>query len=160
MGNKLQSARLAMGMTQPQVSLQLKAVEQHIDVGMVSRYEKGVCLPTPAQMEKLEEVLGVSRYELYNFQDIDLVDIHVKQAMEPEAPAPVKGDDRSKTKYRKCYRIPREFAEQLPDDLLDICGYNSWQSWHDACLRRLLGEYAAKKKAVKNKEVSAHARRT
>ena len=52
-------------------------------------------------------------------------------------------------RIRKCYRINREFAESLPDDLLQVCGYSSWQSWHDAAMKRLLAEYAARKRAGK-----------
>lgn len=55
----------------------------------------------------------------------------------------------------KCYRISREFAASLPDDLLQVCGYSSWQSWHDAALKRLLGEYAARKRATKKEDKTA-----
>lgn len=40
--NRLQEKRLELGLTQPQVSARLKEVEARADVGMVSRYEKGV----------------------------------------------------------------------------------------------------------------------
>ena len=55
-------------------------------------------------------------------------------------------------RFRKCYRISREFAASLPDDLLQVCGYSSWQSWHDAALKRLLAEYAARSRGIKKKE--------
>ena len=58
-------------------------------------------------------------------------------------------------RFRKCYRISREFAASLPDDLLQVCGYSSWQSWHDAALKRLLGEYAARKRATKKEDKTA-----
>ena len=45
--------------------------------------------------------------------------------------------------------VSREFAESLPDDLLQVCGYSSWQSWHDAAMKRLLAEYAARKRGCK-----------
>ena len=47
--NRLQERRLALGLTQPQVSARLKEVEARADAGVVSRYENGVCLPTPEQ---------------------------------------------------------------------------------------------------------------
>ena len=55
--NRLQERRLALGLTQPQVSARLKEIEARADVGMVSRYEKGVCLPTEAQLAKVKEWL-------------------------------------------------------------------------------------------------------
>lgn len=73
-----------------------------------------------------------------------------QEAMETAAPptAPT-------GRFRKCYRISREFAASLPDDLLQVCGYSSWQSWHDAALKRLLGEYAARKRATKKEDKTA-----
>lgn len=151
--NTLQERRLALALTQPQVSEKLKAVEPRADVGMVSRYEKGVCLPTTAQLAALEALYGVPRTELYDAEDLDLLgvlNIQEKPTAASEglqkAPPPSHAG-----RFRKCYRISREFAESLPDDLLQVCGYSSWQSWHDAALKRLLAEYAARKKAAQKK---------
>ena len=71
--NRLQERRMALGLTQPQVSARLKETEPRADVGMVSRYEKGVCLPTADQLKALEDVLGASRTELYDAEDLDLL---------------------------------------------------------------------------------------
>ena len=60
-------------MTQGQVSARMKEKEPRVDVGMISRYEKGVCLPTRAQIEVLEEIYNQSRTELYKIEDLDLV---------------------------------------------------------------------------------------
>lgn len=73
MENRLQERRLELGMTQGQVSARMKEKEPRVDVGMISRYEKGVCLPTRAQIEVLEEIYNQSRTELYKIEDIDLV---------------------------------------------------------------------------------------
>ena len=71
--NRLQERRMALGLTQPQVSARLKETEPRADVGMVSRYEKGVCLPTADQLKALEDVLGAPRTELYDAEDLDLL---------------------------------------------------------------------------------------
>jgi transcriptional regulator with XRE-family HTH domain len=71
--NRLQERRMVLGLPQPQVSARLKETEPRADVGMVSRYEKGVCLPTPDQLKALEDVLGASRTELYDAEDLDLL---------------------------------------------------------------------------------------
>lgn len=156
MENRLQEIRMELGMTQGQVSARMKEKEPRADVGMVSRYEKGVCLPTRAQLEVLEELYNKSRTELYDIQDLDLVG-YLPTGVLP--PAPTEESERGKRveppshlgRVRKCYRINQEFASTLPDDLLQVCGYSSWQSWHDACLKRLLGEYGARKRAAKRK---------
>lgn len=150
--NRLQERRLALGLTQPQVSAKLKEIEARADVGMVSRYEKGVCLPTEAQLAALEGVLQADRLELFDMEDLDLLGtLRDRGAVQ----APTDGSEKKATapppghvgRFRKCYRISREFAESMPDDLLQVCGYSSWQSWHDAALKRLLAEYAARKRA-------------
>lgn len=148
MTNRLQERRLALSLTQPQVSQKLKEIEPRADVGMVSRYEKGVCLPTDAQLSALEELYGVPRTELFEAEDLDLLhlDLVRSNAADEGATVGARKDRRSADYFRKCYRISREFEESLPDDLLQVCGYSSWQSWHDAALKRLLGEYAARSK--------------
>ena len=150
--NRLQERRLALGLTQPQVSARLKEVETRADVGMVSRYEKGVCLPTGAQLRTLESALQADRLELFDPEDLDLLGL-----LQAGSAPPAERIERKATapppshvgRFRKCYRISREFAESLPDDLLQVCGYSSWQSWHDAAMKRLLAEYAARKRAGK-----------
>ena len=71
--NRLQETRMLLGLTQPQVSAKLKSVEPRADVGMVSRYEKGVCLPTKDQLAALEDLYGVPRTELFDLEDLDLL---------------------------------------------------------------------------------------
>ena len=137
--NRLQERRMALGLTQPQVSARLKETEPRADVGMVSRYEKGVCLPTADQLKDLDLLGALPTAESRS------------EASETETAPPTAPTGR----FRKCYRISREFAASLPDDLLQVCGYSSWQSWHDAALKRLLGEYAARKRAAKKEDKTA-----
>ena len=155
--NTLHEKRTSLALTQPQVSDELKKVEPRIDIGMVSRYEKGVCIPTDAQITALERLLGTNRRELWDESDLDL--LHMIEDDSPPGPEeflaesePHKKDLRSAFFKRMCYRVPRKFAETIPADIFQVTGYSSAQSWHDACLRRLLGEYAAKCKAIKKGE--------
>jgi len=140
--NELKRIRLAQNVTQPELAKQLKTVEPRIDVGMISRYENNLCLPTLAQLEELEKVLGADRISLFGRDTLDLL----------------KGVRLTKkeTTFRKCFRIPREFAEQIPEDVLQVCGYSSWNAYFMTCLKRLLAEYAARKKALKRKEHRTH----
>lgn len=154
--NRLQERRLGLGLTQPQVSAKLKEIEPRADVGMVSRYEKGVCLPTPAQLEGLEAVLQADRLTLFDAEDLDLLGVFRGEEATEESERKSTAPPPSHVgRFRKCYRISREFAESLPDDLLQVCGYSSWQSWHDAALKRLLAEYAARKRNCKKGGKSA-----
>ena len=144
--NRLKERREAVGLLQADVSRELKAVEPRVDISMVSRYEQGVCLPTKAQLVELEKILGVDRTKLYEIEELDLLGI----GRDGSAPATAltcgrpRKDMRSRQYYRKCFRIARSFEESLPEDLLQRCGYTSWQSWFDTGMRKLLAEYEAK----------------
>lgn len=154
--NRLQETRVLLGLTQPQVSAKLKEVEPRADVGMVSRYEKGVCLPTKDQISTLEDLYGTPRTELFDPEDLDLLGPLPTAESRSEADKAETAPPTAPTgRFRKCYRISREFAASLPDDLLQVCGYSSWQSWHDAALKRLLAEYAARRRAAKKGDKTA-----
>ena len=146
MGNRLKDRREALGLSQIDVSQRLRTVEPRADVSMVSRYENGVCLPTGPQMEVLEQTLEASRLDLYDPMDLDLM---VPAILFPVPKREPKHETRRGLRtMRRCFRMSRSFAETLPADLLEACGYTSWQSWYDAAIKRLLGEYAARKKAA------------
>ena len=53
--NRLQERRLSLGLSQPDVSAKLKEIDPRMDVGMVSRFERGACLPTLPVLERLEK---------------------------------------------------------------------------------------------------------
>lgn len=71
--NTLAERRAELGLKQSEVAAVLKQIEPRIDVSMISRYEKGVCLPTPEQLRGLEVVLQAPRSELYDENDLDLI---------------------------------------------------------------------------------------
>lgn len=68
--NKLQERRVFLGLTQPDVSRELRKVDPRMDVGMVSRFERGACLPTTAVLKRLTEVLQASVSDLYSTEDM------------------------------------------------------------------------------------------
>lgn len=68
--NRLQDRRLELGLTQPQVSEMLKEVDPRMDVGMVSRFERGACLPTPKVLRALEGALQAPRTTLYGAEEL------------------------------------------------------------------------------------------
>ena len=133
---RLKTYRLRALRTQEELARDLRAVEPRLTPNDISRYETGLCLPTLAQLRALETALSASRLDLYDRQDLDL--------LAPDKPR----DTRSRRVLRKCFRMDKAFASTLPEDLLSACGYSSWQSWYDAAIKRLLGEYAARKKAA------------
>ncbi|MEG1562857.1 MAG: helix-turn-helix transcriptional regulator [Bacteroides sp.] len=83
--NRLQERRLELGLTQPQVSELLKAADPRMDVGMVSRFERGACLPTPSVLEVLESALQAPRIVLYGEDELCVLEntISSGEPMEP-----------------------------------------------------------------------------
>lgn len=145
--NKMQEARISKKLTQGTVAKLLKEVEPRLDTPLISKYEAGICLPTKRQLEKLEAIYGMDRMALYGVEDLDLLDIGPSQAAPENAKTTGRRkDSRHREFFRKCFRISRTHEENLPDDLLDVCGFASWQSWFDWCLRVLEAQYAENKR--------------
>lgn len=71
--NRLQEKRVALGLSQPEVSAKLKEIDPRMDVGMVSRFERGVCLPTLATLTALEAILQASRTELFGEDELGAI---------------------------------------------------------------------------------------
>lgn len=71
--NKLAQRRRELGLTQPEVSEALKVVDKRVDVGVVSRYETGLSLPTPAQLAALESALQAPASALYDPEDLFII---------------------------------------------------------------------------------------
>ena len=71
--NSIKERRMALGMTQPQLSAILREIDPRIDVGMVSRFEQEVCFPTEAVLKCLESTLQADRSELYSELELCLV---------------------------------------------------------------------------------------
>lgn len=72
--NRLQERRLELGLTQPQVSEKLKEADPRMDVGMVSRFERGACLPTVPVLVALEGVLQAPRAALYSEDELSAIE--------------------------------------------------------------------------------------
>lgn len=83
--NRLQELRLAKGMTQPEMSKLLKEIDSRIDVGMVSRFEKGVCLPTPAVTEALAKILNCSVSDIFCKEDVENITTLGGELQQPKA---------------------------------------------------------------------------
>lgn len=69
--NNLRTVRLAKGMSQPEVCKQMKDIDIHFDVPLLSKMENGLCLPTTHQTAKLAEIYGVEPSELVRVEILD-----------------------------------------------------------------------------------------
>ena len=66
MTNNIKAAREALGIGQRELATIMQEIEPRIDVGMISRFENGVCLPTPIVADRLASALGVSSRDLFS----------------------------------------------------------------------------------------------
>jgi hypothetical protein len=126
---------------------------EYIDPLMISKFAEGKANPIPKDAHKIADVLGGVLGEplerIWHPSDLDYGVSLARQNNSAESLASVKKDIRSKVTVKKCYRIPKSTAEWFTLDKLQACGYTSGQSWYDACVRRLRGEYGAICKAKK-----------
>lgn len=74
MFNNLRVVRVGLGISQPEVCRQMKEVDKHFDVPLLSKMENGVCLPTFTQLTKLAEIYGVESTELIR-ADLSALDV-------------------------------------------------------------------------------------
>ena len=61
--NNLKAVRLSKFLKQSDVCRRLPG----IDVALLSRYENGVCIPTPSQVREIANVYGVAPSDLYRY---------------------------------------------------------------------------------------------
>ena len=67
--NNLKAVRISQGLKQADVVGQMRESDPHIDVAMLSRFENGVCIPTPYQLARLAQIYGVPTTELIAIED-------------------------------------------------------------------------------------------
>jgi transcriptional regulator with XRE-family HTH domain len=144
---RVKEARREAGLKQKDIAKALKAVEKQADESLVSKIEKGVCLPTPPQLKIICEETGKEPLELYDFKEIDLIG-----CMGAKTPLrTIKPEQR--TEHRKItFRIYKDTCKSLNDDVLRACGYPNKQAWFYQCVKRLEAEHAARCKYLRKSE--------
>lgn len=75
--------RLARALTQPELSRMLKAADPRMDVGMVSRFENGACLPTPKVLAALETALQANRRALFGADELATIEETAADTAQP-----------------------------------------------------------------------------
>ena len=149
--NKLAMYRRNYGMTQPQMAERLQTVEPRIDAGMVSRYEKGVCLPTNEQIEVLEDTLRTDRFDIFGYDDLNLLrrraeDKHVGTRQGHEKCD--SGDCKVVKVHNFHFRLPKERVKAIPRDLYKVLGFRTANAWFEHVHHQAMHEYEQIKKAA------------
>ena len=67
--NNIKNLRVAAGLSQPELARLCQKADRRIDVGMISRFECGACLPTPGVAKALATALRCTVTDLYDFPE-------------------------------------------------------------------------------------------
>ena len=90
--NNLKAAREALGLKQAELAALVSTVDSRIDVGMISRFENGVCLPTPLVAKALARHLQASVSDLFT-EEGQMYISGVMYAETPSEPLPFAAED-------------------------------------------------------------------
>lgn len=139
---ELQRYRLKSGLTVKEL------MGRQMHKSLYSHIEHGTVLPNVETMRYLCLKLGAKPLDLYEREEIDLIgcmDSPSKFASE------TKRKDYHKVRGKMTFRVPEGVKTAFTSEKLAYCGYSSYQSWFDACVKRFFGEYAAKRKSERRK---------
>lgn len=67
--NNLRTARLTAGLKQEDVVKEMQRFDARFNVSILSRFENGICLPTPYQLAQLARIYDVQPHELVRMDD-------------------------------------------------------------------------------------------
>jgi transcriptional regulator with XRE-family HTH domain len=111
----------------------IKVVDKRVDIGLLSKYENGVALPTPPQLQAICDTLGVVISDIYTENELDF------EALSPQATATVKEVKVRKqpTTYHISVRVNGKFRNLLTKKNLKIAGYATLAEWVRQCMRLL-----------------------
>ena len=62
--NNMRVIREQRGLKQRVVCAEMKRYDRAFDISLLSKYENGVCMPTPYQLAKIAQIYGVEPFEL------------------------------------------------------------------------------------------------
>ena len=116
-----------------------------VDPPMLSKFEKGHCVPPVHLMPDICRAYGRDVWELFTPDELDYGAEREKRRRSAESAR--KEASRTRT-HKRTFRVTNSVASWLTPDIFAACGYTSAQSWFDKCIRQLHGEYAAKRRAA------------
>lgn len=135
---RLQEAREAAGLTGQVAADALRVVEPRIRRSDISRYENGVCLPTPKQFHHLAVLYGVRAEDLATPEEVDF-GLH--------RPRKAEKSEEAQQYYKLTVRLPMECARGLTEELM-VLGHESVTAWIKKCRKNLHRAYIKKKAAL------------
>ena len=87
--NNLKDLRIKAGLTQPGLAAICRETDRRIDVGMISRFENGVCLPTPAVAKAIANALQAPLDALYGVPE----QMYIPAVLMADAPTEPESED-------------------------------------------------------------------
>lgn len=116
----------------------IKVVDSRVDIGLLSKYENSIALPTPPQLSAICEFLGVEPLDIYSPNEIyldkhkpDIATVAVKKAVDTNT-------------YVLTARLDRAACKWLDKQVLEKCGYSSITNFVRCCVVQLKKQYDLK----------------
>lgn len=129
----------------------LKRVDKRVDIGLISKYENYIAMPTPPQLMALCDYLGVYPLDIYEPSEM-YFDTSINNANL----AKIKPNKRRKANvYKLTVRLDKEACKWLKSDVLAVCGYDSISQYIRNCVARLKEQYELRKQVEQQKAEQA-----
>ena len=126
-GAKMREPRIGKRYSQQHVADIVAKVEPRADVPLISRYENGVCLATPAQARAICELYECGLADLYDVEDLDFGQNRLKRA------SAERGEG---LPYKLTVRVPDDLAKAFFEDLR-VCEYTGPTDFLRDCIKKL-----------------------
>lgn len=130
---RLRQRRWACKLTAKQITAGYPGMDKY----RYSAIENGHFLPTAEFFRHMCKKLHCDPLDIYERKEIDLLRAGRGQK------APVK--ENRKLPYKMTFRLSGQVRTALNDEVFNLCGYNTRQSWFDDCVKQLLKRYELKK---------------
>ena len=126
-GEKMRDLRISRRLSQQHVVDAIAKIEPRVDVPLISRYEHGICLATPRQVEAICDLYGCDPIDIYDPEDVAFPQIRAKQAKA------ARGEG---LPYKMTVRVPDDLARTFFEDL-KICDYAGPTDFLRDCIKKL-----------------------
>lgn len=125
----------------------LKQVDKRVDIGLVSKYENYIAMPTPKQLLAICDYFGVYPLDIYEPSEM-YFDANANMA----SLAQIKPKKRRKANvYKLTVRLDKEACKWLKSDVLAVCGYDSISQYIRSCVAKLKEEFEARQETEHKK---------
>lgn len=132
--SRLQAIRIGRDYQQQEVVNMLQAAGCRIDIGLLSKMENDLCLPTPPVADKLCNLLACTIGDIYQPHELDFGQNYASAKISPSDGLKNPG---GRTERKMQFRLTEYALQVFASGALEACGYRSQTEWFYECVRLL-----------------------